>query len=63
MQPRCEVDYLPPDGAEIKNIWSYTFIPPCAFIVWTGAALIFINLYTKFGSQTQLPQHPMLFTI
>jgi hypothetical protein len=24
----CEADSSPPSGAEIKNVWSYTSIPP-----------------------------------
>jgi hypothetical protein len=30
--PGCEVDHLPPNSAEVKNIWIYTFMPPCVFI-------------------------------
>ena len=33
-----------PSGAEVKNEWSYTCSPLCAFIAWTGEALPFLPL-------------------
>jgi hypothetical protein len=30
----CEADHSPPSSAEVKNVWSYTFIPQYAFMAW-----------------------------
>ena len=35
MWPKPEADHLPPSSnAQVKNSWSYTFVPLCAFVVW-----------------------------
>lgn len=28
-------EYAPPSGAEVKNEWGYTSVPPYAFVVYT----------------------------
>jgi hypothetical protein len=33
-QSGCEADNSPPSGVEVKNAWSYTFIPPYVFMAW-----------------------------
>jgi len=32
--PQGEVDLSPPSNAEVKNVWSCTFIPPYVFMAW-----------------------------
>jgi hypothetical protein len=32
--PGREADHSPPSSAEVKNGWSYTSIPQCAFMAW-----------------------------
>jgi len=41
--------HLPPSSAEVKNGWSYTSIPPYAYIACTGMhlALLIIFLYSE----------------
>jgi hypothetical protein len=31
---RAQADHLHPSGAEVKNAWSYTSIPPYVFMAW-----------------------------
>jgi hypothetical protein len=33
-QPVSEADHTPHSSAEVKNAWSYTSIPPYAFMAW-----------------------------
>jgi hypothetical protein len=33
-RPGREADHSPPSRAEVKNAWSYTSIPPYAFMAW-----------------------------
>jgi hypothetical protein len=33
-RPGREADTLPPSRTEIKNTWSYTFIPQYVFMAW-----------------------------
>jgi hypothetical protein len=33
-QPGHEADHSPQSSAEVKNVWSYTSIPQCIFMVW-----------------------------
>jgi hypothetical protein len=40
----CDIDHWPPSVIKFKNEWSYTSVPPCAFIVWTGVTLYFSTL-------------------
>jgi len=35
-----DTDHWPPSVIKFKNEWSYTFVPPYAFIVWTGVTLL-----------------------
>jgi hypothetical protein len=30
----CEADHSPPSSAAVKNAWSYTSTPQCAFMAW-----------------------------
>jgi hypothetical protein len=30
----CETDHSLPSNAKVKNVWSYTSISLCAFMVW-----------------------------
>jgi len=32
--PGHEADHSPLSGAEVNNVWSYTFTPPYVFIAW-----------------------------
>jgi hypothetical protein len=32
--PENKSDHSPPSSAEVENTWSYTFIPPYAFMAW-----------------------------
>jgi hypothetical protein len=36
-QPGCEADHSLPSSAEVKNSWSYTSTPQCAFMAWCTA--------------------------
>jgi hypothetical protein len=38
-QPRYESEHSPLSSPEVKNEWSYTFLPPCAIIAYTGTTL------------------------
>jgi hypothetical protein len=38
-RPRPEADMLAEWSVEVKNEWSYTYIPPCAFMGCTGTIL------------------------
>jgi hypothetical protein len=33
-RPGCEADHSPLSSAKIKNAWSYTPVPQCAFMAW-----------------------------
>jgi hypothetical protein len=48
-RPWREDDHSPPSSAEVKNAWSYTFIPQYAFMVWCSVKHrdIFILLYER----------------
>jgi hypothetical protein len=32
--PGHEVNHSPPSNAEVRKVWSYTFIPPYTFMMW-----------------------------
>jgi hypothetical protein len=45
-QPEREVNHSPPSNDEVKNEWSYTFVPLYAFMAWTTKNLRFIYTHT-----------------
>jgi len=32
--PWCEADHSPPSSTKVRNVWSYTSIPPYVFMAW-----------------------------
>jgi hypothetical protein len=35
-RPGCDVDHLPPSSVEVRNAWSFTFVPLYVYIAETG---------------------------
>jgi hypothetical protein len=44
--PGREVDCSFPSSAVVKNEWSYTTLPPYAFVAWTGKTFFF-NVFVR----------------
>jgi len=42
-------DYISPSSAEVKNDWSYTFIPPHTFMTYTGQLYLTFELHFSRG--------------
>jgi hypothetical protein len=47
-----QADHLPPSSAEVKNVWSYTTLPPYVFMAWCLMKHR-INLHGMVVSQVQ----------
>jgi hypothetical protein len=47
-----EADFSPPPAADVKNVWSCIFIPPCSFQAWClidVLLIIFILFHLHVG--------------
>jgi len=59
-RPWREVHHSPPSSAEAE--WSYTSIPPYAFMMWTGKTLSLLSRDTKHRQRLSDPGYAMLFS-
>jgi hypothetical protein len=52
-RPSREADYLPPPTAEVKDEWSYIFIPQYAFRTYTGRPLLLFDTHSSSSAALQ----------
>jgi hypothetical protein len=54
-QPERDGSRSPPSSTEVKNEWSYTSVPPYAFMAWTVTlpCTFFVNEYIHFVRKSE----------
>jgi hypothetical protein len=53
-RPERQSDHSPPSGPQVKNVWSFSFIPPFVFVTYVQNMWLFIPSALTFGHMTFL---------